>query len=80
MADDIKIEKGVPIPVGAGRQGIRKYPWREMEIGDSVFIGCKDGETPEKVLSRLGQSLAFAKPLRFTRRREGDDVRVWRIE
>lgn len=34
-----KIEKQIPIPPGNGRDKVRKYPFNEMEIGDSFGIG-----------------------------------------
>jgi hypothetical protein len=40
----IKIEKNVAIPkinVGGGNQ--RKYPWYEMEVGDSFFVPGENG-------------------------------------
>jgi len=72
----IKIEKDVPIHGGgnAGNRNPEKYPFREMEVGDSFFIA----ENPKAVQSsayvagkRLGR--------RFITRREGDGVRVWRV-
>jgi hypothetical protein len=73
------IEKGIPLPRGGKGGSGRKYPWRDMEIGESVLISCDDGETPAKVVARLGASLAYAAPRKFTRRREKRGVRVWRI-
>ena len=74
------IEKDVPLPERALNGGSgRRYPWREMEIGDSVLIPCGKGEDPGKVVARLGNSLAYAAPKKFTRKRENDGVRVWRI-
>lgn len=32
----IKIQKNIPIPVRS--KGFHKYPWHEMDIGDSFFI------------------------------------------
>lgn len=34
-----KIEKQIPIPEGSGMGAVRKYPFREMEIGDSFDTG-----------------------------------------
>lgn len=74
---EFKIDKDLPIP---RRRNGRRYPWREMAVGDSVFIPCENGETPEKTVMRLGNSFVYARPFRFTRRREEGGVRVWRIE
>lgn len=79
MNEEFKIEKGVALPRARGGT-VKRYPWREMEIGDSIFIPCENGETPAQVMMRLGGSLAYARPFVFTRRRMPDGVRVWRIQ
>lgn len=71
----IKIEKGIPIPPGAG--GWRKYPLGEMEIGDSFFApGRKAGD--------ISGGFAYHKGKKFSARtcaENGvDGVRVWRIK
>ena len=70
----IEIEKGIPLPTrGAVR---RKYPWAEMEVGDSFAAK----------FSSAGSAYATAKTgglrnnMKFTARRiEGDEYRIWRI-
>lgn len=69
--DEIKIEKDIPVPMIWGR----KYPFNQMEIGDSFFIEIK---TPHS----FSQS---TKPLRdkgwgFTTRKENGGVRIWRYK
>lgn len=68
------IEKDVPVPVGGTR---RKYPFPDMEVGDSFFIA-----DPLRV-----QSLRFAASYwgkrhgtQFSVRREGTGCRCWRIK
>jgi hypothetical protein len=65
----IKIDKQIPIP-----NGRNKYPFAEMEIGDSFFVA--------NVRSSNIQ-LRYYKPKQFTRRSVVKDgvqgVRVWRI-
>ncbi len=71
MADLTKIQKGVPIPP-AIRLG-RKYPWYEMEVGDSFY-------TPVKRQS-FSQQLAIHNNRdgkHFIARSEGKGTRVWR--
>jgi len=74
---EIKIEKGIPIPIPAGRQGAqRKNPFDEMEIGDSFLVA------EEKI--RTVRSLAsFAKKksgMKVATRKVDGGFRVWRIE
>lgn len=69
---EYKIEKGVPIAkVGGIGQNGSKYPFAEMDVGDS-FAGPK--------LVRPA-AFAYAKEhhVTFKTRTEGDGVRVWRI-
>lgn len=69
--DEIKIDKGIPIPAkGAGRN--RKYPFREMEIGDSIFTE-KLGTT--SLIKNWESSTGF----KFTTRSENNGRRIWRI-
>lgn len=68
-----KIEKGVPLPKTGDKS---KYPFKEMEVGDSVFISDK---TPEQLGGSMG-SARKATGFRFTARRENGGARVWRFE
>lgn len=75
---DFPIEKGVEIPkitrVGSGGNN-RKYPWNEMEIGDSFFVpgaNARQFGTTSQASKRTGK--------RFTMRTVEGGVRVWRIE
>lgn len=76
----MKIEKGIPIPMGAGRKGPPiKYPWPDMEVGDSVFF---DGE-PKGADAKQGTAARLwgnNHGRKFAARKEGNGVRVWRIE
>lgn len=33
----VVIDKGIPVPA----PGNKKYPWREMQVGDSIFLPGK---------------------------------------
>jgi hypothetical protein len=66
---ELKIEKGIPIPVKRGGVFI---PFDAMEIGDSILI---KGIGQSNVVSRL---YAF-RPKKFTTRSLESGVRVWRI-
>lgn len=68
------IEKGIPLPT---RQVSRKYPFSEMEVGDSFFV------TDASVVL-LHTHARRHSPKRFTCRTTVEDdvkgVRIWRIE
>lgn len=68
-----QIEKGVPLPVG--RSGAGKYPWRQMEVGDSFFV-------PSATLAKFSTSRKYAEGqtgFKFAIRTVGMGVRIWRI-
>lgn len=67
----IKIDKGVPIP--PRRAGAHKYPWYDMEIGDSFFT---EEEKVRAAASKIGPRTGH----RYATRAEGDGYRVWRVE
>lgn len=60
------IEKNVPMPVSRG-----KYPFRDMQVGDSFVADEK----------ARGAAVAFASRVdgvKFAIRKEGEKVRIWR--
>jgi hypothetical protein len=62
-----KIEKGIPMSKR------RKYPFAEMEIGDSVFIeGLKS-------VAEISGSFRGHRPKKFATRQVDGGIRVWRI-
>ena len=68
----IRVERGVALP---SEKVSRKYPHEDMEVGDSFFLV---GVSMQVVLNanwRAGKRLAR----RFTARKEGDGIRVWRM-
>lgn len=69
----IEITKGVPTP--RGRRS--KYPFRDMEIGDSFFA-------PGSSVIGIHGCARRHRPMRFTCRSVVEDgvagIRVWRIE
>jgi hypothetical protein len=69
---EFKIESDVPVPVGNTRS---KYPWAEMKVGDSFFV--EHGS--QNVLSTSGRQYGKFHGGKFSTRREGNGVRVWRI-
>jgi hypothetical protein len=73
-ADKIEIEKGVPIPPTKKRSKSHyRYPWREMEVGDSFYAEVD-------ILPVRTNALHTGKLLgrKFYVRQDGTGVRVWR--
>lgn len=82
MAEDIEIDRDVPLPAGAPAAGGRPeiYPWRKMEVGDSFLYPM--GTDAPKVVSRVAAKRAHDAGRRsgrkFSCRREAGGVRIWR--
>ena len=88
---DYKIESGIPIPTDFRQSGL-KYPFDEMNVGDSLFIPPKSEEENVKQLgNRIAQARqAYQKRMakrreevRFTQRMWTEDevasYRIWRV-
>ena len=75
---DFKIEKNVPIPPRAGGRNGSKYPFRQLQVGDSTFVEGK----PSKIASALQAAAKLMPKVSFTSRATTEDgkdgVRVWR--
>lgn len=74
-----KIEKGFPIPVidESSRGRPYKYPWLDMEVGDSFLI---EDSTPAYVYSLI-KNRERVDGRKYVRKAQGDsDVRVWRVK
>lgn len=74
------IEKNIPIPSGTGITGRRaKYPFGEMEVGDSLFIDNEPrGSQSGASMASKQHGARYGK--KFTSRTEGNGVRIWRVE
>jgi hypothetical protein len=73
-----KIEAGVAVPAKAfgGRSQEAKYPWRDLQVGQSFFVPDAKMSTMSSNAHYRGVKLG----VKFTCRKIGDGVRVWRIE
>ena len=69
---DFTIEKNVPIPIQKRRC---KYPWHELEIGDSFFVS----EIKVISISSSANSYGTRTGKKFTIRSVDGGCRVWRI-
>ncbi len=77
-----KIEKNVELPAVHSRH---KYPWPEMEVGDSVFVKAEKGESLYKLKRQVGPAARYygdvtGKRFKTLLFREQGGVRVWRLE
>ncbi len=72
----LKIDKGVPLPEPMFGGRTSKYPWRQMEVGDSFFVlgGARNN------LNLAASANKHHAPKRFAARSVEGGVRVWRIE
>ena len=71
--NQIKIDKGVPVPEESrGANG--KYPFGDLEIGDSFFVGVK-----QQLLCAAVSGYGRRHNKKFTTRSENGGTRVWRI-
>ena len=79
---DFPVETGIPMP--DGRQDSRynyKYPWRQMNVGDSFFIAAADDK--RRKLARIRSVMFYHNnkyPEQFEARIVDAGVRVWRTE
>lgn len=67
----VQIDKGIPMPPAPRA---RKYPWSEMEIGDSFLMGGAPRQVANAV-SKAGRN--YGRKFSYRKTREG--VRVWRV-
>ena len=77
-----EIEKGVPLAPSRVGQGNKKYPLREMGAGDSFFVP-RGNSTMAVHCDRVRSAARIfgaRNGVKFATRREGDGVRVTRIE
>ena len=72
---EFKIDKNVPMPKGVRGPGKTKYPWREMEIGDSFLLPA-ECKYPDQFAGSPNKHMA---PLRFAVRKTPEGYRLWRI-
>lgn len=71
---EFKIEKGVEIPrKGRGRGRPSKYPWADMEVGDSFRVPNRK-HPPNPPCKQLGAGKKFVS------RPTDDGYRIWRVK
>lgn len=80
MSEELKIERGLPIP----KAKRSKYPLDRLEVGDSFLVPVPPGESADKIKARVATAIQDFKDhdpyRRFTLRRVEDGIRVWTVE
>jgi len=62
--------------------GKYRYPLPDMRVGQHFFVPCREGQSVEKLQNSVSSSVCYVTKrsgLRFTQRRMGNGIRVWRI-
>lgn len=67
-----RIDNDVPIPPRAGQLSPVMEAAHAMTIGDSILI-------PVACSKQMADNLSLATGFKFTQRRQGDNIRIWRI-
>ncbi len=70
-----KIEKDIPVaPI---ERDTSLYPWRNMEVGDSIII-----ERPEHQFTARSAASAYGKKhkMKFVSRKLPEGMRIWRVK
>lgn len=70
----MKIDKDVPIPE-KHHEGNSKYPWDEMEVGDSFLVDEVKHISVAQGILRVNK---LKKPKHFICKRVENGTRVWR--
>ena len=81
-----KIEKNIPIP-SIPKKNLLKYPFNEMEIGDSFFVPWSEEEKKSKLrmqrkrTSILGSARNLkSNKIKIKTRKSEDGIRIWKVE
>lgn len=78
----IKIEKNIPVPK-INIPHYKLYPFQKMKIGDSMAFPVGN-DFWNRVMAKVSTSaryfvLKHKKKWKFTTRKQGDVIRIWRI-
>lgn len=75
-----EIEKNIPTPLDPKKPS--KYPWKQMEVGDSFFVPYSDlpnGENSSCPKAGLGSVRNDLSSRKYTGRRVDNGWRIWRV-
>ena len=74
-----KVESDIPVPPKVMGTKAKKYPWDDMEVGDSFFVPNPPGHK-RNPLYTSAQGRNAQATAKYSCRAESDGVRVWRVE
>jgi hypothetical protein len=76
----IQIEKNIPMPnLGKNRRAV-KYPFMQMEVGDSFFVELEHNHKNHNTLSTAAYQAAKRLGVVFTKQKVENGYRVWRVK
>lgn len=70
--EPIEIEQGVPIPEASRRTSLITEAARKMKVGNSIMVPYSRGPIVTMMVKATG--------FKFTQRRIGSKLRIWRIK
>lgn len=73
-----KIESGIPMPACYKNGRPSSYPFREMEVGQSIYIPAS--ETFPRHAAKRAYAAGRRAGMKFVCRRDDNGVRIWRVE
>lgn len=73
MTEEIKVEKGIPLPISFQAQ---RYPFDKMDIGDSFFIEKVEAQRLSAAASLYGKR----NNMKFSVRSIDNGYRCWRVK
>lgn len=73
----MRIESGVPLPKDNMRGSELKYPFIDMEVGQSVFF---EGESTRSKMQARAHQVAKRHGKKFVCRTMDGGLRIWRVE
>lgn len=73
------IEKNIPQPKYTGGRKA-KYPWKDMEVGDSFFVPCPEDERSKRRSSICASGISALGKSKVSTAIVDGGIRVWRIK
>lgn len=80
---EFPIRKGVPLPHSSGNTTKQeRYPWREMDVGDSFVVPFRGGDVAKQQASvaTVAKHASKRHGHKYTTRRLEGGIGVWRVE
>ena len=70
------------IPINNVRETKSKYPFNEMDVGDSFFVKCDAETITSKRSTVMSSSIYYGRMAgkKFTSRTFPDGFRIWRVK